>query len=119
MQPRAGQAAVPSKMHPAPADFAARRRHHASEQSVRPPPPPLCSVPGVVELCGTADDAANVYLVFEPCLGGDLYKRLAHKGLLSEAQLCKEVRHGQMRSGVAAARERAARAHMCTAGAPS
>ncbi|KAF6266572.1 kinase-like domain-containing protein [Scenedesmus sp. NREL 46B-D3] len=30
-------------------------------------------------------------LVFEPCRGGDLYKRLTHCGLLSEAQLCKEV----------------------------
>lgn len=50
-----------------------------------------CRVPGVVELCGTADDATNVYLVFEPCSGGDLYKRLAHKGLFDEGQLCKEV----------------------------
>ncbi|KAF8072967.1 Aurka [Scenedesmus sp. PABB004] len=48
-------------------------------------------VPGVVELCGTWDDAAALYLVFEPCPGGDLYKRLAHAGLLSEAQLCREV----------------------------
>jgi hypothetical protein len=46
----------------------------------------------VVDLCGTADDAQNVYLVFEPCFGGDLYKRLAHRGLYDEAQLCKEVR---------------------------
>jgi hypothetical protein len=51
-----------------------------------------CRVPGVVDLCGTADDAQNVYLVFEPCFGGDLYKRLAHRGLYGEAQLCKEVR---------------------------
>jgi hypothetical protein len=50
-----------------------------------------CSVPGVVELCGTADDASNIYLVFQPCFGGDLYKRLAHRGLYEEAQLCKEV----------------------------
>lgn len=49
-------------------------------------------VPGVVDLCGTADDAQNVYLVFEPCFGGDLYKRLAHRGLYDEAQLCKKVR---------------------------
>jgi hypothetical protein len=46
----------------------------------------------VVQLCGTLDDAANLCLVFEPCRGGDLYKRLARCGLLSEAQLCKEVR---------------------------
>jgi hypothetical protein len=51
-----------------------------------------CRVPGVVDLCGTADDASNIYLVFEPCFGGDLYKRLAHRGLYEEAQLCKEVR---------------------------
>lgn len=52
---------------------------------------PLHRLPGVVELCGTADDATNVYLVFEPCFGGDLYKRLAHQGLFDEAQLCKQV----------------------------
>jgi hypothetical protein len=46
----------------------------------------------VVQLRGTLDDAANLCLVFEPCRGGDLYKRLASCGLLSEAQLCKEVR---------------------------
>lgn len=46
----------------------------------------------MVDLCGTADDASNIYLVFEPCFGGDLYKRLAHRGLYEEAQLCKEVR---------------------------
>ena len=51
----------------------------------------VCRVPGVVDLCGTADDATNMYLVFEPCAGGDLYKRLAHKGLYDEAQLCSEV----------------------------
>jgi hypothetical protein len=44
-----------------------------------------------VDLCGTADDATNLYLVFEPCLGGDLYKRLSHTGLLGEEQLCREV----------------------------
>uniref|UniRef100_A0A383VFT4 Protein kinase domain-containing protein n=1 Tax=Tetradesmus obliquus TaxID=3088 RepID=A0A383VFT4_TETOB len=48
-------------------------------------------VPGVVQLCGTLDDAANLCLVFKPCRGGDLYKRLAQCGLLSEAQLCREV----------------------------
>lgn len=51
-----------------------------------------CRVPGVVDLCGTADDTSNVYLVFEPCCGGDLYKRLANQGLLNEAQLCRQVR---------------------------
>ncbi|WIA29210.1 hypothetical protein OEZ86_011721 [Tetradesmus obliquus] len=48
-------------------------------------------MPGVVQLCGTLDDAANLCLVFKPCRGGDLYKRLAQCGLLSEAQLCREV----------------------------
>jgi hypothetical protein len=60
--------------------------------SSRAPCHKSCRTPGVVQLCGTLDDAANLCLVFEPCRGGDLYKRLAHCGLLSEVQLCKEVR---------------------------
>jgi hypothetical protein len=49
-------------------------------------------VNGVVQLLGTASDAAAVYLLFDPCPGGDLYKRLARRGLLTEAQLVREVR---------------------------
>jgi serine/threonine protein kinase len=48
-------------------------------------------VPGIVDLCGTADDASSMYLVFAPCLGGDLYRRLSHRGLMAEGQLCREV----------------------------
>lgn len=49
-------------------------------------------VPGVVQLCGTAEDRRSVYLCFDQCAGGDLYTRLAHTGLLSEQQLATEVR---------------------------
>lgn len=55
-------------------------------------PPALIRVPGVVKLCGTAEDHSSVYLVFDQCAGGDLYARLAHRGLLSEQQLATEVR---------------------------
>lgn len=48
-------------------------------------------MPGVVNLQGTAEDASNVYLLFTAAAGGDLYQRLSRGGLLSEAQLCREV----------------------------
>lgn len=51
----------------------------------------LLRVAGVVQLCGTVDDPSNLYLVFEPCIGGDLYRRLVNCGLLGEEQLCREV----------------------------
>lgn len=72
-------------------------------------------VPGVVQLCGTVDDAANMYLAFKPCSGGDLYKRLAHCGLLSEAQLCREVREMRLLLG----RDSAGLSFLVTAGCHS
>lgn len=83
--PRAGAAAHHGLRHVEPVSG------RLSKRAVLGCIPCACRIPGIVDLCGTADDASNIYLVFEPCFGGDLYKRLAHHGLYEEAQLCKEV----------------------------
>jgi hypothetical protein len=53
-------------------------------------------VPGVVQLLGTSECAANVYLTFSACGGGDLYARIRDGSCRArgEAGMVQEVRGG-------------------------
>lgn len=55
--------------------------------------PPPCRSRGVVKMLASFEDTELIHLVFEACMGGDLYKLLSRQqGELTEEYVCMQVR---------------------------